>query len=608
MRATDHSFAYGQGMDNTPETVLVRRPQRWDQPLDAAMSADDVSWLRTRNPFAAMRDDAFPRATPLRGILQHDCRIRRCARGEIIVREGDYGNSAFLVLAGGVRVSVDRLPPELLGRQTPQKQSWRSAVAQLWRRPRLAEVRSAEAVSGNANTRIDASDDNPTIFLQDFPGVFQKHRSLSLGPGELFGEVAAMYRTPQTATVVAEEEATIVEIRWQGLRLLRRDVLFAEQLEQHYRAHWLMSHLRETPLLRFMPEEALQKVADATLLRSYGRMEWNLDYRNIRRLPVAEQIEQEPLIAIEGNLPTELILIRTGFARVSQQHGSGHQTTSYLGKGHTFGFAEIAHNAFRATGTPPRALHHSLRSVGFVDTLQIPIETVAEYVLPYVRRGEIQRAAEQPVVAEIDEERRSARREKPGEYSGEVVDEPNAHIDTGLLEFLVQERLTNGRQTMVIDLERCTRCDDCVKACATTHDGNPRMTRSGPIHDSLMFAQACMHCTDPVCMIGCPTGALARDEANGTVRVEEPICIGCGTCASACPYENISMVEIQDAEGRAYQDAGSGLPILKATKCDLCQTQPAGPACLNACPHDALARLDLSHLGPLDAWLGRRRG
>lgn len=608
------------------DAVLVRRPQRWDQPLDPTMTDADVVWLRTRSPFATMRDDAFPSATPLTAILRNDCRIRRCQPGEIIVREGDYGNSAFLVVAGSVRVSLERLPECLLGRDEPKMQSWWQAIRQLWRRPMIAEVRDEQTMAGQGDAlhdssrsmqaRLEQCEDRPAIFLQDFSGVFADRKSLCLGPGELFGEMAAMYRSPQTATVVAEGETTLVEVRWQGLRLLRRDRAFSEQLEKVYREHWLTQHLRETPLFRFLPENVLQHVARATTLRSFGRMEWHTDFQKLRKLPVEQQIEQEPLIAIEGQLPTDLILIRAGFARVSQAHGAGHQTTAYLGKGHMAGFAEVAFNATRPFSQPPVALQQSLRAVGFVDTLHIPIEIFSEHVLPYIRREELplpesfhleQKLEPAQLQLRDGEERRVQPREKPGEGQAAVVAAAPSVLSTGLVEFLVQERLTNGRQAMVIDLDRCTRCDDCVKACATTHGGNPRMTRSGPINDRLQFAQACMHCTDPVCMIGCPTGAIARDQATGTIRINEPICVGCGTCASSCPYGNIQMVEVHTKAGRVYRDETTGLPILKATKCDLCHSQPSGPACVNACPHDAMARIDLSLTGPLDAWLGRRR-
>lgn len=590
--------------------VPVRRPQRWDQPLDPAMTDHDVAWLRTRKLFAAMRDDAFPKATPLNGILANDCRILHLQRGEIVVREGDYGNSAFLVVSGSVRVSLEKLPDEVIGRDQPEKKTWSQAIRQVFRPRQVAEVRDTQSVNAVDSPRVDSISDRPAVFLQDFSSVFRDVKSMSLGPGELFGEIAAMYRTPQTATVVAEDEATLVEIRWQGLRLLRRDRAFSEQLEKHYRDQWLLLHLRETPLLRFVPDDALKILADATLMRSFGRMEWNTDFDKIRKLPVQEQIEREPLIAIEGHLPTDLILIRSGFARVSSVYGAGHQTTAYLGKGHVFGFSELAYNVMRNSQDPPQQLRQSLRAVGFVDTLHIPIELAADYLLPYIRRSDLPRihnpgplAPRQPP---REGERRSSNRDRPGEAMPKKTTEPVELVSTGLLEFMVQERLTNAKQAMVIDLNRCTRCDDCVKACAATHDGNPRMTRTGNVHDGLMFAQACMHCTDPVCMIGCPTGAISRNSATGTVFINEPICIGCGTCANSCPYQNISMVAIRDASGKGFVDEASGLPILKATKCDLCQKQPSGPACQNACPHDALVRIDLSHLGPLDDWLGRR--
>jgi len=80
-------------------------------------------------------------------------------------------------------------------------------------------------------------------------------------------------------------------------------------------------------------------------------------------------------------------------------------------------------------------------------------------------------------------------------------------IDSRTLDFLADHRFLNGTETMLINLDRCTRCDDCVRACAATHDNNPRFVRQGSKHDQLMVANACMHCVDPVCMIGCPTGA-----------------------------------------------------------------------------------------------------
>lgn len=178
-------------------------------------------------------------------------------------------------------------------------------------------------------------------------------------------------------------------------------------------------------------------------------------------------------------------------------------------------------------------------------------------------------------------------------------------MDVGLLEFLVENRFINGTQTMMIDLDRCTRCDDCVRACAATHDNNPRFIRHGQKYDHWMIANACMHCLDPVCMIGCPTGAIGRDLESGNVTINDKTCIGCSTCANSCPYDNIRMVEIRDRAGRPLVDEQKALPIIKATKCDLCADQSGGPACQRACPHDALVRIDLTSPDEISAWSKR---
>jgi Fe-S-cluster-containing dehydrogenase component len=120
-----------------------------------------------------------------------------------------------------------------------------------------------------------------------------------------------------------------------------------------------------------------------------------------------------------------------------------------------------------------------------------------------------------------------------------------------------------------------------------------------------MIANACMHCLDPVCMIGCPTGAISRDAESGSVTINDQSCIGCSTCANSCPYTNIQMVNVNDRRGLPIVDSKTGAPIQKATKCDLCAGLNHGPACQSACPHDALVRIDLTTPDVVTEWTRR---
>ncbi len=516
-----------------PELELaIPRPQRWNEPF-GEVTERDIDRLLTIEPFRSIDAGAFPPSLPLRGILRGDTRFVRGDTGEFVVREGDYGHSAFLVLAGTVRVVLERLNPEVLGRAAPPRRSWMRAVAQLWQNARLPEVRRSvgQAFQPDKNGECQDGKPDPRIFLQDIPRLLEGTGTVELGPGEIFGELAALARTPRTATVIADATCLLLEIRWQGLRdLMRRTPALRQHVERLYRENSLRVHLRETPLLADLPNHALEQVAAATVFESYGNFDWYTDFGPQRRRDPAEQIAAEPLIAAEGDPPAGLLLVRSGFARVSRRHGRGHQTIAYLGKGQVFGLEEIG--AWHDTGAET-ALQHSLRAVGYVDVLRIPTDVVLQTILPNARL----RIADFGLQIGNSEDQSTIRN-------------PKSEIDERLLDFLSDHRFLNGTQTMLINLDRCTRCDDCVRACAATHDNNPRFIRQGPKHDNIMVANACMHCVDPVCMIGCPTGAIARDTDSGTVRINDRTCIGCSTCANSCPYQAIHMVEIRDAGWR----------------------------------------------------------
>ena len=183
-------------------------------------------------------------------------------------------------------------------------------------------------------------------------------------------------------------------------------------------------------------------------------------------------------------------------------------------------------------------LETSLSALGYVHVLRVPADVVNEYIFPnYEPRGHrILEEATRPLA------------------------------EDSLLEWAVNERFINGTQTMLIDIEKCVRCDDCVRACSDTHGGNPRFLRHGKTMDHYLVTNACMHCTDPVCMIGCPTGAIHRNVEQGVVVINDDTCIGCGTCANSCPYDNIRLVEIRDTAGRSVLDPATAMPILQSDK------------------------------------------
>ena len=112
---------------------ILERPQRWDAALDPEMQDATVDRLLSTAPFARMKPGSFPSRLPLGDILKHDTRLHTFRRGEIVMREGDYGTSAFLVLSGVVRVVLrPGLPASALGRRPVFRKNIFKAVAQLW--------------------------------------------------------------------------------------------------------------------------------------------------------------------------------------------------------------------------------------------------------------------------------------------------------------------------------------------------------------------------------------------------------------------------------------------------------------------------------------------
>ncbi|MDP6875680.1 MAG: cyclic nucleotide-binding domain-containing protein [Alphaproteobacteria bacterium] len=591
------------------ETVTIQRPRRWDVPFSDTMDEAEVSRILGLEPFRGMDRERFPETLSLDGIIANDTRVVRFQDGDIVMREGDYGNSAFLVITGEVRVVLPPgLPEAMLGRAPSAKKSLFQAIAQLWRNPAYPEVRSAffGAPDGGTASRDDAQQ-QARIFIQDIRAVFDQHRTAALGPADMFGEIAALGRTQRTATVISDGPSELLEIRWQGLRDIRRRVDdFRRHVDRLYRERSLTSHLQAMPMFQRLDAEAINRIADETVFETYGDFDWHTQYQRQRDESFSRRLAEEPIIVAEGDYPDGLLLVRAGFGRVSRAVNNGHRTIRYIGRGAVFGMAEIIHNWRHDDGggvvadgvdddggAQTTTLQSTLRALGYVDILRVPTAVIEELVLPTLSTAEL------ALYGRLDRDRVSTGKSRDDDAWDNPV------IDPGMLEFLVEHRYINGTATMLMDLGRCVRCDECVLACARAHDNNPRFNRHGRRHGNYMVANACMHCMDPVCMIGCPTGAIHRSSSGGQVTINDLTCIGCATCANSCPYDNIRMVEVRDGDGAFIRDTVTKLPIAKATKCDLCLDQLGGPACARACPHDALKRVDMQDLTDLGRWLNR---
>jgi Fe-S-cluster-containing dehydrogenase component/CRP-like cAMP-binding protein len=176
-------------------------------------------------------------------------------------------------------------------------------------------------------------------------------------------------------------------------------------------------------------------------------------------------------------------------------------------------------------------------------------------------------------------------------------------------------RFAEAGSMLVIDDAACVRCGACAWSCADAHgDGVSRLVRRGEkvlVRDAsdgseraLVIPGSCQHCKHPACMLDCPTGAIGRDP-RGDVFVREDLCVGCGRCVKACPWGSVQMAP-RRADGRkrlpiAGAPEGSSPPSGEratsgdvAVKCDMCRGLETGPACISACPVDAIARIDPS--------------
>ena len=387
-----------------------------------------------------------------------------------------------------------------------------------------------------------------------------------LGPGEFFGEMAALTGYPRSATVTTTEPSLLLEVTKEAfLALVDRSPTVKAEVDRQYVERSLDNQLSRIPLFADLDTGALDQFRSKAILRTLKKGE---------------------LVFREGEPGDSFFLVRNGFGKVSREKGGEEFVINYL-KGGTY-FGEMA-----IIGNEPRTA--SVMAVTRMEVVQFRREDFLEIL-------ERHPGVAAKVRREIEERR---------QWQQRLLQ--NVTLATTLKGF-VEGGVIGGSMVLMIDLKKCIRCYNCVRACSEVHeDGHSRVNLKGMKVGSLLIATSCRHCYNPECMV-CPIGAIGR-EPSGRVEIKH-FCIGVGKCAKGCPYGVISMVSVDQIKKPAgrwgrFTDrfkkrrlpkpdpAGLDPTALArvsrrkrySIKCDLCEGFP-GPACERNCPTGAAQRLN----------------
>lgn len=129
---------------------------------------------------------------------------------------------------------------------------------------------------------------------------------------------------------------------------------------------------------------------------------------------------------------------------------------------------------------------------------------------------------------------------------------------------------------LFVNIGKCTGCRLCEATCSMKHHGefNPaksRITVSSFPQLAIYIPVFCTQCEEAWCQRMCPTGAITKEQVNGSMimKVSEAKCVGCKICVLACPFGDMNFIP----DRRMVQ------------KCDLCN---GDPSCVAVCLAGAL--------------------
>lgn len=413
-------------------------------------------------------------------------------------------------------------------------------------------------------------------------------------PGNSFGEMALLSGTPRTANVSVTDgagPALVLEFTRPAIRLLRKLPKFGKALDRNYRAYGLTLTLNE--------------IKDFTNL--------DLDGELLKRLNDAARFaiyEKGHVLFREGDPINRVVFVRNGWVeRISGVEFNPSAADLLLESDESVGLDFIgAGNCLGLEAIEkPCDWGYTALVQGRTEVIEVAVSRLRDdaemglAVVPFLRSSTGDRT---PVPSHPSDTR--------------VLTAASKEIETGVVD---------GVNLLVMDMAKCIRCGNCSLACHKVH-GQSRLVRRG-IHierpvkpnkakiQSVLVPSVCMHCQDPECLTGCPTGAIARFP-NGEIDINPTTCIGCGDCATQCPYNAISMIVRPDPKNpngtgafapllSAFSLGQTRLPEpvtqtenLLAVKCNLCQDTGMNPpgaksaaySCEENCPTGALVRVN----------------
>lgn len=365
--------------------------------------------------------------------------------------------------------------------------------------------------------------------------------------GAYFGELAMIGRGMRTASVKAvSANCQVLEI-YKGPfdRMLKEDKTgqLKKLLDDSYAKRTIEKFIRDNEFLRDISDVDKKLMIDTAKL--------------VRHEAMSEIYKQ-------GAAATSFYLVRQGFLKAWRMEGEAESILAYLRDKDFFGDLELV------DGRPRTA---TVTAMEPVEVIELPRSVFAGI---YQRYPQVIQAYRR---YDLDARQATA--------------STAASSKTGMLfaADLIGLGVAQARSALIIDMDLCVRCGNCVQACTDLHDGYSRLIRRGKKLtrrekstkqlQHLFFPNSCLHCRTPDCMAPCPVGSIARDK-DGEVYIKDH-CVGCGGCAKACEFGNISMVIMGDKK--------AAKPQRKASKCDICRGYDA-PNCVYNCPQGAIVRID----------------